>query len=115
MWLVRELLRLIEKIALGVGVALVLALIQTPFRAHGHFWHGFQISCLIVGALFLMMAGVGNDSTFARRMDSGVTMQALGRIPGVSTLERTGDDPTLTPGAVFVGTGVAVLVIGFLV
>ena len=115
MWIVRELLRLIERIALGVLVALVLALIQTPFRAHGDFWHGFQISCLIVGALFLMMAGVGNDTNFARRMDYGVTMQALGRIPGVPTMERTGDDPTLTPGAVFVGTGIAVLVIGFLV
>ena len=113
--MVRELLRLIEKIALGVVIALTLALIQVPLRANGDFWHGFQISCLIVGALFLMMAGVGNDSNFARRMDSGVTMQALGRIPGVSTLERTGDDPTLTPGAVFVGTGVAVLLIGFLV
>ena len=115
MWIVRELLRLIERIALGVLVALVLALVQVPFRAHGDFWHGFQISCLIVGALFLMMAGVGNDTNFARRIDYGVTMQALGRIPGVSTIERTGDDPTLTPGAVFVGTGVAVLVIGFLV
>jgi hypothetical protein len=115
MWLVRELLRLIERIALGILVALGLAIVQAPLRAHGDFWHGFQISCLIVGALFLMMAGVGNDTNLARSMDYGVTMHALGRIPGVSTIERKGDDPTLTPGAVFVGTGVAVLAIGFLV
>jgi hypothetical protein len=114
-WVVRELLRLVERILLGVAIALVLALIQAPFRGQGHFVHGFQLSCILVGAFFLLMAGVGNDSGFARRIDYGVTMSALGRVPGVSTLQRTGDDPTLSPGAVFVGTGVVLLVIGFLV
>jgi hypothetical protein len=113
MWAVRELLRLVEKIGVGVGVALVLALVQAPLRGHGHFWHGFHISCLIVGALLLLMAGVGNDSNWARGMDFSVTQAAWGRIPGMSTLERTGEDPRLTPGAVFAGAGIAVLAIGF--
>jgi hypothetical protein len=42
-----------------------------------------------------------------------VTQAAWGRIPGMSTLERTGEDPRLTPGAVFAGAGIAVLAIGF--
>jgi hypothetical protein len=115
MWVVRELLRLVERILFGVAIALVLALIQAPFRGQGNFMHGLQLSCILVGAFSLLMAGVGNDSGFARHIDYGVTMSALGRIPGVSTLERTGDDPTLSPGAVFVGTGIVLLVIGFLV
>ena len=115
MWVVRELLRLLEKIAIGVVIALVLALIQVPFRNNGGFVAGFQISCIIVGALFLLMAGVGNDSGFARRVDYGITESALGRVPGVSTLQRTGEEPHLSAGAVFVGTGVVLLVIGFLV
>jgi hypothetical protein len=115
MWIVRELLRLLERIALALAIALVIAAVQAPIRSHGSFVHGFQISCLVVGALFLLMAGVGSDTSFARRMDFGVTEAAWGRIPGVSTLERTGEEPTLAPGAVFVGAGVATLVVGFLV
>ena len=115
MWLVREALRLVERIALAVVIALALAGVQAPFRGHGHFLHGFQISAVIVGALLLLMAGVGNDTNFARRMDFGITESAWGRVPGVSTLQRTGDDPTLTPGAVFGGAGAVMLVIGFFV
>ena len=115
MWVVRELIRLLEKIAIGVGIALVLALIQVPFRDNGGFVAGFQLSCIIVGALFLLMAGVGGDSNFARRVDFGITESAWGRVPGVSSINRTGEDPHLSAGAVFVGTGIVVLVIGFLV
>ncbi len=115
MWIFRELIRLLERIALAVVIALILALVQVPFRNHGGFVAGFQLSCIIVGAFLLMMAGVGGDSNFARRMDYGVTESALGRIPGVSTLQRTGEDPHLSAGAVFVGSGLVLLAIGFLV
>jgi hypothetical protein len=115
MWILRELIRLLEKIAVAVVIALVLALIQVPFRDNGGFVAGFQLSCIIVGAFLLLMAGVGSDSNFARRMDYGVTESALGRVPGVSTLNRTGEDPHLSAGAVFVGSGLVVLAIGFLV
>jgi hypothetical protein len=115
MWVLREFVRLLEKIALAVVIALVLALIQVPFRDNGGFVAGFQLSCIIVGAFLLLMAGVGSDSNFARRMDYGITESALGRVPGVSTLQRTGEEPHLSAGAVFVGSGIVLLVIGFLV
>ena len=115
MWVLRELVRLLEKIAVAVVIALLLALIQVPFRDNGGFVAGFQLSCIIVGAFLLLMAGVGSDSNFARRMDYGVTEAALGRVPGVSTLQRTGEEPHLSAGAVCVGSGIVLLVIGFLV
>jgi hypothetical protein len=48
-------------------------------------------------------------------MDYGITENARGRIPGVSTMQRRPEDPTLTPGAVFAGAGIAMLAIGMLV
>ena len=48
-------------------------------------------------------------------MDAGVTQAAWGRIPGVSTLERRGEDPTLRPGIVFVLSGLALLAFAFFV
>ncbi len=113
MWVVRELLRLVEKIVLALLVALVLAAAQAWLRGHGDFMAGFRISCLIMGALLLLMAGVGNDTNWARSMDFGATLAARGRIPGFSSLERSGDDPTLTPGAVFAGAGIVTLLVGF--
>jgi len=115
MWVLRELVRLLERIAIAVVIALLLALIQVPFRNNGGFVAGFQLSCIIVGAFLLLMAGAGGDSNFARHLDYGVTAAALGRIPGVSTLQRTGEDPHLSASAVFVSSGVVLLVIGFLV
>ena len=47
-----------------------------------------------------------------RAMDFGVTERFWGRVPGMSTVNRTGEDPTLTPGAVFVFTGAALLAFG---
>ena len=35
-----------------------------------------------------------------------------GHIPGVSTLKRNPDDPSLTPGAVLGGAGLALLAVG---
>jgi hypothetical protein len=42
-------------------------------------------------------------------MDASITQTALGRIPGVSSLNRRGEDPTLNPGIVFVLTGFVLL------
>src|SRR5690348_3287092 len=115
MWIFRELIRLLEKIALAVVIALVLALIQVPFRDNGGFVAGFQLSCIIVGAFPLPLPGVGSAARCGRRMASGVAEAALGRIPGASTLSRTAEAPHLSAGAVFVGSGTVLLAIGFLV
>ncbi len=69
MWLLREFVRLVQRIGIAFLVALVIA----------------EIRALVA---------------------------AWGRIPGVSTLKRNPEDPSLTPGAVLGGAGIALLAVG---
>lgn len=108
MWVVRELLRLAERILIGFAVALVIATIWAAVSNHG-FRTDFRNTCLLVGAFALLMGVMGRNTPFERRMDYGITERAWGRVPGVSTLQFNPEDPTLTAGAVFVGAGAALL------
>lgn len=110
MWIVRELIRLLEKIAIGFAVALVIALGWAVISKHS-FRTDFRNTSLLVGALTVLMGAMGRGSPFERRMDYGITEQAWGRIPGVSSLKFNPEDPTLTAGAVFIGSGAALLAV----
>jgi hypothetical protein len=114
MWLVRELIRLVEKIVLGFVIALALAAIWAAVSEHS-FSHDLYVTTLTIGCALLLMGAVGRGSNFDRSMDFGVTQSAWGRIPGFSSLERRGEDPTLNPGIVFVLTGLALLAFAFFV
>jgi hypothetical protein len=114
MWLVRELLRLIARVVLGFVVALVLAALWATVSEHS-FTHDLYITTLTLGCILLVMGAVGRDSNFDRAMDAGITQAALGRIPGVSTIERRGEDPTLRLGIVFVLAGLSLLAFAFFV
>jgi hypothetical protein len=114
MWVVRELVRLVEKILLGFAIALLLAALWAAV-SKGAFLADLRYTSLIIGAFALVMAGMGGGTAFERQLDYGITLNSWGRIPGVSSLKFNPEDPTLTPGAVFVGTGLALLVFGFLV
>jgi uncharacterized membrane protein len=111
MWLVRELIRLLERIALAFIIALVIAEVRA-LALGGDTWHGFKVSCLIMGAVLVLMAAIGRNNNFERRLDYGITEAAWGRIPGVSTLKRNPEDPSLTPGAVLGAAGLALLAVG---
>jgi hypothetical protein len=113
-WIVREVLRLIEKIAIGFAVAIVIALLWAAISKHS-FRTDFRNTCLLVGSLAVVMGAIGRGSPFERRMDYGIAEQAWGRIPGVSTLKFNPEDPTLTAGAVFVGSGLALLTVAIFV
>ena len=108
MWIVRELLRLLEKIAVAFVVALMIAIVWATLGKHS-FTVELRNTCLLVGALTMLMGAMGRNSSFERRMDYGITEHAWGRIPGVSTLKLNPEDPTLTAGAVFAGAGAALL------
>ncbi len=97
------------------AIAFAFALIQAPFRGHGHFVDGLRVSLLVTGTLLLLMAAVGGNTALERRMDYGITESAWGRVPGVSTLRRHPEDPTLSPGVVFVGSGLALLLAAFVI
>jgi hypothetical protein len=111
MWLVRELIRLFERIALAFIIALVIAEVRA-LALGGDTWHGFKVSCLIIGAVLFLMAAIGRNNNFERRLDYGITEAAWGRIPGVSTLKRNPEDPSLTPGAILGAAGLALLAVG---
>jgi hypothetical protein len=111
MWLLRELLRLLEKILIAVTVAIVLAELRTLISG-GDRLHTFQISLVIVGALLLMMGAAGSDSTFDRHLSA--VGRYWGQLSGVHEAEpQVG--PVLTAGAVFVISGVVVIAIGLLI
>jgi hypothetical protein len=114
MWLVREFLRLIERVVLAFLVSLALAALWAALSAHS-FRHNLYVTTLSLGCVLLLMGAIGRDSNFDRALDASVTAHALGRIPGVSTIERHGEDPTLRPGIMFVLAGLALLGFAFFV
>ena len=77
MWLVRELVRLVEKVILGFGAALVLALLWALVSEHS-FSHDLYVTTLFLGCALLLMGAVGHGSNFDRSMDAGVTQAAWG-------------------------------------
>ena len=108
MWILRELIRLIEKIAIAFAIALVVAVLWAAISKHS-FVHDLRITCLLVGAFTIVMGAMGRGTPFERRLDYGITERAWGTIPGVSSLKFNPEDPTLTAGAVFIGSGLALL------
>ena len=108
MWIVRELILLLGRIVGAFLVALLLAVLWAAVSEHA-FSHDLYVTTLTVGCALLLMGAIGRGSNFDRGMDASVTQAAWGRIPGVSTLNRRGEDPTLNPGVVFVATGLALL------
>jgi hypothetical protein len=113
-WVVRELLRLVEKVVIGILVALAVAAVWAALSTHS-FTHNLHLTTLILGAFLIVMGAIGSGSNLDRGMDFGVTQYAWGRIPGMSTLSRTGEDPTMRPGIVLFLTGLALLAFGFFV
>jgi hypothetical protein len=111
MWLLRELLRLLEKIFIAVLIAVVLAEVRTLISG-GDRLHTFQISLVIMGALLLMMGAAGTDSTYDRHLSAVGHYWA--QRSGVGDAEAQ-VGPVLTAGAVFVISGAVVIAVGLLV
>jgi|SRR5580765_4389219 len=107
-WVMRELARLIVRVAVGFVLALAFAAFWAAV-GEGSFDTALRRTCLGIGCLLLLIGGVGRNSNFERAMASPPTEQYWGRIPGMSTLARHGEDRTLTPGATFFLTGTALL------
>jgi hypothetical protein len=111
MWVVRELARLLEKIALAVLIAVVIAELRT-LVAGGDRMHTFQISLIVVGAVLMMMAAMGPGTSYER--DLTVIGRYWASRAGVrDTGEPSG--PMLTANAVFLLSGAVVIALGLLV
>jgi hypothetical protein len=111
MWVVRELVRLVLRIAIAAAAALLIALVLAVASA-GSFMSDARILCLVLGCMLLAMAGVGRGSNVERFMDQGVTQAAWGTIPGFDALRPHPEDPKLAPGAVFFSSGLVLIVLG---
>jgi hypothetical protein len=112
MWVVREALRLVERVAVGVAVAAAAGGLWSLTQA-GSAGHRLQISFLVVGAIVVALGAMGRGSSYGRAAD----IRAGWRLRSLSGLlpDATSSEPQLAPGAVLVLTGAIVIALGFLV
>jgi len=113
-WIVRELARLVVRIALVVVAALAIAGILAAIGSGG-FHTDARVFCIVLGCMLLAMAGVGRGSNVERYMDQSVTKVAWGQIPGFDAMKPHPEDPRLAPGAAFFCSGLVVIVLGVLI
>ena len=128
MWILVALWRLACTTVIALAVALAAAGVwvatgsgEGGFRyspAHAGFAHDLKITCFVVGALLVLLAGAGNRSTAsARRTDWGImtgfARSGLGRLS--PPIRARPGDPTLTASAMFVGSGLVLIALGIVV
>ena len=108
MWIVRELLRLVGRIAIAVLIAIVIAESKALISGGDALWT-FRVICMLLGVFMLLLAAAPAASLGGRRMQSGSwrMSQSLG---WASFADAPG--PRLTANAVFVGSGVVLLALG---
>lgn len=115
MWVVRELVRLVFHIAVAIAIAIVIAGLWALVSS-GSFAHSLRIAFFLTGGLLILLAGTGNRATMAnqRVMRWRVFAGFYGNSAFPMAASRP-PEPTLTANAVFVGSGVTLLVLGAVV
>jgi predicted membrane channel-forming protein YqfA (hemolysin III family) len=114
MWVVRELLRLLVRIAVAVGIAIVVAGLKVAVSG-GDLTHTFKVTLFLLAALMLLLATAGAKGTTGnRRLNQRVDHASnfVLRIPGVPA---SSEGPTLTAGAVFVGSALALVALAVVI
>jgi hypothetical protein len=109
-WVVHQLLRLVARIALAVLIAVVIAEVRAVITGGDTFWT-FRIVMMLLGALYLLLAGTGTGSTASRVVNWGEIAPAAGGVI-FRGFKPKPEDPTLTPSAVFIGSGLTLLALG---
>lgn len=113
MWVFRELARLVFQVAFAAAMAMLIA--GAWALVSGDFFDNLRIMFLLFGGLLILLAGAGNRASMTNQtLSSGV----LSGIRGYGLLApaftpRPGQ-PTLTASAVFVGSGIVLLVLGMI-
>ncbi len=116
MWFFREIFRLIWTIVVAAAIAAAVGALFALVSG-GDLVHDLRIDFLLFGALLLLLAGAGNQSTASgRRMRYGVVFGVRSGIGRLSPPVRARPgDPTLTASAVFVGSGLVLVALGLVV
>ena len=110
MWIVRELLRFVVRIAVALLIAIVIAEARALISG-GDTLHTFRIVCILLGCLYLLLAAGPSASLGGRRMSD--TSWWITQSMGYGKL-ATAPGPKMTATAVFIGSGVALLALGVL-
>ena len=112
MWIVRELARLLARIAVAVAVATLIAGLKAV-AAGGGMMHTWRITLFALAGLMLLLAAAGHGPA-NRRVDQSVDTFSIFplRIPH---LDAKPEEPALTRSAVFLGSGIALVALGFVV
>jgi hypothetical protein len=112
MWVARELARLVVRIVVIAGIALLLAVLLAAFGAGGFLTDARAFS-LLFGCVLLGMAAIGGrGSNIQRFADQGVMQAAWGNIPGFDALHPRPQDPTLAPAPALCLSGLALIALG---
>ena len=116
MWFFRELFRLIWMIAVTVAIATAVGAL-VALLSSGSFAHSTKVCFLAFGGLLLLLAGAGNRGTgTGQAANWGVTFGVRSAFGVLSPPIRSrSGDPTLTASAVFVGSGLVLIVLGLLI
>ena len=108
MWIARELMRFLGRIAVALLIAIVIAEVRALISGGDTLWT-FRIVLMLLGCLYLLLAAGPGASLGGQRMNdtSWWLTQSLGwgklqHVPG----------PKMTATAVFIGSGVSLLVLG---
>lgn len=109
MWIVRELVRLVGRIAVAVLIAILIAEIRAVISG-GDMFHTFRIVLMLMGVLLLLLAAGGQGVMSGKKAthDGWWLTQAFGTFG----MQAHPEDPTLAPGAVFMASGLITLALG---
>jgi hypothetical protein len=113
MWIFRELARLLSRIFVAVLIAIVIAEVRALVGG-GDTTHTFRWVLLALGGVFLLLGGTGTGSTASRVVNWGEVTPGKGGTIFRGFRPRP-EDPTLTSNAVFIASGVVLLVLGAVV
>ena len=115
MWVLREFFRLVLGIAVASAIAILIAGVWALIHG-GDFTHSMRIMLLLFGCLLIVLAGGANRNIMTGRM---VNWQTLTGIRSYTSFvlgpPPTPEQPTLSPLAVFLFSGIVVLVLGVVV
>jgi hypothetical protein len=108
MWVARELMRFVGRIAVALLIAIVIAEARALISGGDTIWT-FRIVLMLLGCLYLLLAAGPGVSLGGQRMND--TSWWLTQSLGWGKLQHVAG-PKMTATAVFIGSGIVLLVLG---
>ena len=106
------LLGFLARLAIGIGVASILALLLALVREDGSFVESFRIAALLVACLLLLL-GVSGDSPAMR--GGTVDPWLASFFPGIRVMDEPYSGTTVSSAALFVVAAIVLGALGFAV